>query len=40
MDTEEIVFLITIIAMVTAVYFTYRVIKECNRTEDDDDIWN
>lgn len=40
MDTEEIVFLITIVAMVAAIYFTYRVIKECNNNEDDDDIWS
>lgn len=40
MDTEEIVFLITIVAMIAGIYFTYRIIKECDRGEDDDDIWS
>lgn len=40
MNTEEIVFLITIVAMVAGVYFTYRIIRECDRDEDDDDIWS
>lgn len=40
MDTEEIVFLITMIAMAIGVYFTYRIIRECNENEDDDDIWS
>lgn len=40
MNAEEIVFLITVIAMLAGVYFTYRIIKECNKNEDDDDIWS
>ena len=40
MDAEGIVFLITIIAMVAGIYFTYRIIKECNEDEEDDDIWS
>ena len=40
MDAEGIVFLITIIAMAAGVYFTYRIIKECNKDEEDDDIWS
>ena len=40
MNAEEIAFLITIIAMFAGVYFTYRIIKECNKNEDDDDIWS
>ena len=41
MSTEEIVFLITIVAMIAAIYFTYRIIRECDRDEDDDDeIWS
>ena len=40
MSTEEIVFLITIVAMIAAIYFTYRVIQECDKTEDEDDIWS
>lgn len=38
MNAGEIVFLITIIAMVISVYFTYRIIRECD--EDDDEIWS
>lgn len=40
MDAGEIAFLITIMAMVAGIYFTYRIIKECDRDEDDDDIWS
>lgn len=40
MNAEEITFLITIAAMIAGVYFTYRIIKECNKDEDDDDIWS
>ena len=40
MSTEEIVFLITIVAMIAAIYFTYRVIQEFDKTEDEDDIWS
>ena len=38
MDEILIAFLITMIAMVIGVYFTYQVIRECD--EDDDDIWS
>lgn len=40
MDAGEITFLIVLIAMVAGIYFTYRIIRECNRDEDDDDIWS
>lgn len=40
MDAGEIAFLITIVAMVAGIYFTYQIIKECDRDEDDDDIWS
>lgn len=40
MDAGEIAFLITMIAMAVGVYFTYRIIKECDRDEDEDDIWS
>lgn len=39
MDAEEITFLIVLIAMVAAIYFTYKIIKECNDDEEDD-IWS
>lgn len=40
MDAGEIAFLITMIAMVAGIYFTYRIIRECDEDEDDDDIWS
>lgn len=38
MNAEEIAFLIIMIAMIIGVYFTYRVIRECD--EDGEDIWS
>ena len=40
MDAEEITFLVVLIGMVAGIYFTYRIIRECDRDEDDEDIWS
>jgi hypothetical protein len=40
MNAEEIIFLIVLIGMVAGIYFTYRIIKECNSDEDEEDIWS
>ena len=40
MDAGEIAFLITMIAMVAGISFTYRIIKECDEDDEDDNIWS
>ena len=40
MNAGEIAFLITMIAMVAGIYFTYQIIRECDEDEEDDDIWS
>ena len=40
MSPAEITFLIVIIAFLISVYFTFRVIRECDDDEDDNDIWS
>ena len=40
MNAAEITLLIVLIGMIAGIYYTYRIIKECDRDEDDDDIWS
>jgi hypothetical protein len=40
MTAAEITFLIVLIGTVAGIYFTYRIIRECDRDEDDDEIWS
>ena len=40
MNAGEIAFLITIAAMIAAIYFTYRIIGEDDDDESEDDIWS
>ena len=41
MTAAEITFVIVILSVIACVYFTYRVLKEFNKIEEDDDeIWS
>lgn len=40
MNAEEITLLVVLIGMITGIYFTYRIVRECNSDEDEDDIWS
>ena len=40
MNAEEITLLVVLIGMIAGIYFTYRIIRECDRDEDDDEIWS
>jgi hypothetical protein len=40
MTAAEITFLIVIMGMIAGIYFTYRIIRECDKDEDDDEIWS
>ena len=40
MNAGEIIFLIVLIGMVAGIYFTYRIIRECDSDEDEEDIWS
>jgi hypothetical protein len=40
MDAGEITFLIVLIGMVAGIYFIYRIVRERDSDEDDEDIWS
>ena len=40
MNAAEITLLIVLIGMIAGIYYTYRIIKECDRDEDEDEIWS
>lgn len=40
MNPSEIAFLIVLISFLVGVYLTFRVIRECDKNEDDEDIWS
>ena len=40
MDAEEITLLVVLIGMIAGIYFTYRIVRECDRDEDEEDIWS
>ena len=40
MTAAEITFVIVILSVMACIYFTYKVLKEFNKYEDDEDIWS
>ena len=40
MNAGEITLLVVLIGMIAGIYFTYQIIRECDRDEDDDEIWS
>ena len=40
MTATEITFVIVILSVIACIYFTYKILKEFNKYEDDEDIWS
>jgi hypothetical protein len=40
MDAGEITFLIVLIGMIAGIYFIYRIVRERDSDENDEDIWS